>query len=853
MTVPDTGTPVATVPTIWGNVPQRNKNFTGRVDILSRLRQGAASRITAVLPEQDPNDPLPQAVQGLGGVGKTAIAIEYAYRHRFDYDLVWWIAADQLPSVRASLAALAGRLGLESATTVAGIDGAIAAVLDSLRRGDPFGRWLLIFDNADQPEEILDLIPRGPGDVLITSRNHRWQAVINTVPMDVFDRPESIEFLGKRVPKGLIDSEADRLADKLGDLPLALEQAGAMLAETGMPVDEYLRLLDEHVTGIMSEGKSPDYPYSMTAAWKLSVDALQRQLPQARELLRCCAFFGPEPIPRDVFRLGVQVTDTHVSDVISDPILLARAIRELGRFALVTLDGRSISVHRLVQALLRDELSEAERVGYRQEVHLILAAATPPNTTDQKFWPRYAELLPHVSSDSTELARSREPAVRQLALNMVRYLYQSGDYTSCLELTERFIAQWSKDSGPDSPDVLDAQRHLGNALRLLGRYPESFRLTEDTLARARAVLGEQDELTVALRNSFGADLRARGDFVEARQLDEETRVLLEGALDPDHPRTLRLIASIALDYGLNSGYSTAKDLYLDVYQSMLKPSVDAAPADVLGAWTGLAWALHLMGEHRAALDVSKEALDYGQDPARLGPEHIATLRIMNRYTIVSRRMPDQRMEALELVRNSYDLSTRLFGPNHPDTLAIGTNLANLLRTIGDIHEALELAEEAIARYPKAYAPDHPYIYGCMGNLALLRRVTGDAAGAMQLNQQAIAGLDRRLGRDHHYTLTVATNLASDLAMLDRRAEARALGEDTLPRVRAVLGFEHPSTLACASNLALDLASTGEQELAQRLAAETRQRYADTLGPTHPDTVVAVDGGRIDPDFDPPPI
>jgi tetratricopeptide (TPR) repeat protein len=358
---------------------------------------------------------------------------------------------------------------------------------------------------------------------------------------------------------------------------------------------------------------------------------------------------------------------------------------------------------------------------------------------------------------------------------------------------------------------------------------------------------------VALRHSYGADLRARGDFVEARQFDEETRILSEGALEEDHPRTLRLTASLALDHGLNSAYVTAKDLYLDVYQSMLRSSVDATPADVLGAWTGLAWALHLTGEHRAALDVSKEALDYGQDPARLGPEHIVTLRIMNRYTIVSRRMPDQRMEALELVRGSYDLSTRLFGPDHPDTLAIATNLANLLRTIGETREALELAEEAIARYPKAYAADHPYIYGCMGNLALLKRVTGDAAGARELNEQALVGLDRRLGRDHHYTLTVATNLASDLAALERRAEARALGEDTLPRLRRVLGPDHPSTLACASNLALDLEATGDREQGEQLGAEARRRYENTLGATHPDTVVAVAGGRIDPDFDPPPI
>src|SRR5215472_4706867 len=399
MTVPDARMARASVPTIWGGVPTRNKNFTGRSDILARLRDGASSRITAVLPEKDPKDPkdpLPQGVHGMGGVGKTAIAIEYAHRYGSDYDLVWWIPADQLPSVRGSLATLAARLNVEASAP--GIDGLIAAVLDALRRGEPYSRWLLVFDNADQPEEINDLIPRGPGDVLITSRNHRWGSVINTVPMDVFLRQESKEFLRKRVPQGLSDADADRLAQELGDLPLALEQAGAMLSETGMPVDVYLRLLKEQVTKIMAEGKSLDYPYSMTAAWKLSVDALKERL--ALELLRCCAFFGPEPIPRNVFRRGVRPTGTPVADVVSNPILMASAIRELARYALVTLDGSSVKVHRLIQALLRDELTEEQRDGYRHEAHLILAGAAPADPDNAQNWPRFKDLLPHVIADS---------------------------------------------------------------------------------------------------------------------------------------------------------------------------------------------------------------------------------------------------------------------------------------------------------------------------------------------------------------------------------------------------------------------------------------------------------------------
>ena len=853
MTVPNAGMQVISVPTVWGAVPQRNKNFTGRLDILARLRQGTSSRIMAVLPEQNPDDPLPQAVQGLGGVGKTAIAIEYAYRHRSDYDLVWWITADQLTSVRGALAALAVRLNLETAMT-SGVDGAVSAVLDALRRGEPYGRWLLIFDNADQPEDILDLIPRGPGDVLITSRNHRWQSVINTVPMDVFTRQESKDFLAKRVTKGLSGKDADRLAEQLGDLPLALEQAGAMLSETGMPVDDYLRLLNEHVTTIMSEGKSPDYPMSMTAAWTMSVQALESQLPQAQELLRCCAFFGPEPIPSDVFRRGARASQTPLGNLIKDPIQLSRAIRELGRFALVTIDGRSVSVHRLIQALLRDGLTPGEQESYRRDVQLIMAAAAPSEPDEVSSWPRYAELLPHVIYDSAEIAKSTDPAVRDLAVNMMRYLYQSGDYTTCLTLAERFIEQWTADSGADSVDVLRARRHLGNALRLLGRYTDSYSLTEEALAKARAALGNNHSLTLYLRNSFGADLRARGDFRAARVLDEETLTLLEGQFGPTHPRVLRLLSSLALDHGLNSEYGRAKELYQDVFPLMMDSvGQETTAVDVLGAWNGIAWSLRLLGDYQAARDVIQDVRDFAQD--RLGPEHLQTLRSNNGYTIVCRKFPGLREEALEISRSSFALSTRLFGENHPDTLAIAISLANMLRTSSrEYHaEALELAEATVSRYPRAYGPGHPYNHGCLANLALLKRITGDVAEARKLNSDALDGLENSLTRDHHYTLTVATNLASDLSELGHVDEAVALGKDTYARLTALLGADHQATLGCATNLALDMIAAGDEPGGQAMRADTIARYRATLGDANADTAVAVASGRLDPDFDPPPI
>jgi tetratricopeptide (TPR) repeat protein len=847
MTVSDSPTPLGAVPTIWGNVPQRNKTFTGRTDILERIRQNAAGKITAVLP----GDPLPQALQGLGGVGKTAVAIEYAHRCRSDYELVWWIPADQLPLVRASLAALAAQLGLAAAIAT-GIEGAAMAVLDALRRGDPYRRWLLIYDNADQPEELEPLIPQGPGDVLITSRNPRWESRSETVPMDVFTRTESIEFLAKRMPKRLSDADADRLAENLGDLPLALEQAAALQVETGMQVDEYLRLLDENITQIMSEGKAPDYPLSMTAAWKLSVSTLRRQQPQALELLRCCAFFAPDPIPRDVFRRGAQAASSRLRDIFADPILLARAIRELGRLALVKIDGPMISIHRLIQALLRDELSPDEQASYRYEVHSILAAGTPKSPTDSRLWSFYAQLVAHVGSPVTDMAQCNEPVHHAFALDIVRFLYLSGDLASCRLFAERFITQWAKESGEDEPTVLDARRHLGNALRELGDYSAAQQFNEETLSRTRRVLGEEDPLTLAVRNSVGADLRARGEFAAALKLDRETLDLHQEAFGPDSPQTLRVMNNLALDHGLNSDYVKARDLHRRVFVIQSDAArADVSPTEVLSSWTGLARAVRLCGNFSEARDVGEDARDYGRE--KLGPDHYLTLRAANDLSIALRRIPGAHDEALELAQAVYDQLTRILGKKHPDTMAAAISLTNIQRTTGQISEALDLAESTMVSYPSVYGPEHPYNYGCTGNFALLRRLGGDPAAARQLNEAALAGLDAKLGRDHFYSLTVAINLASDLAALGGTAEARSLSQDTLARARRVFGEQHPLTLSSAANLVADLRAESVDEEADRLLEETMRHYTATLGADHPEAMAAAAGERLNPDFDPPPI
>jgi hypothetical protein len=847
VTIPDTSPRSWPTARIWVGVPPRNKNFTGRTDILDQLKHRTTGSKPAVLLSKES---LPRALQGLGGVGKTAVAVEYAHRFAGDYDLVCWIRADQTPLVRSSLASLAEHLGLP-APSASGIDLTTRAVLDALRRGEPFSRWLLIFDNADQPEALLPFIPDGPGDVLITSRNQRWDPVVDTIPLDVFERAESVQFLLKRVPRRLAETDAAKLGESLGDLPLALEQAGAVLFESGMSVDVYVQLLEDRVADILAQGSALEYPTSMTAAWQVSVAQLRQQSPQALELLRCCAFLGPEPIPRDVFKLSPEESLTEVGALIADPIELSTAISVLGRFALVKMDGPYITVHRLIQALLRAELEPADQRRYRQDAHSILAVGAPGNPTDATTWPRYRDLVAHAGSEPADLANCQMPAHRAFALDVVRYLAESGDFTSCRTFAERFIEQWTKDSGPTDPFVLDAKRRLGNALRELGHATAAYRTIETTLRSAEEVLDPRDPLTLHLRNAFGADLRARGDFRAALALDEETRRLHDEVFGPKDAQTLRVMNNLAHDYALNSRYVEARELHKSIYVQLRDAKPNAAAPEVVNAWNGLARAVRLCGNFSQARDLGQEAMVYGLD--KLGPEHYMTLRAATDLSIAMRRIPVNFDEGLELATETLEHCRNRRGEQNPDTMASTISLYNIQRVVGQVTQALQLAEATAERYTGIYGAEHPYNYGVSGNLALLRRLAGELQTAHRLNEKALAGLDAVLTRDHFFSLTIAVNLASDLAALGDIQGACALGQDSLTRLTRLFGEDYFLTLSCAANLSLDLAADGAEEEARMLSVTTTSRCAQVLGSNDPLTESAASGTRINLDFDPPPI
>ncbi|MGR6919747.1 FxSxx-COOH system tetratricopeptide repeat protein [[Actinomadura] parvosata] len=825
-------------PEVWGRVPARNRIFTGREALLQQIQRSVRD-VAAVVP-------LPQALHGLGGVGKTQLATEYAWRHRMDYDLVWWITADQPVLVPAALAALAPRLGVPQAETV-GIEESAEAVREALQRGEPYSRWLLVFDNADQPESIRDYIPAN-GHVLITSRNTRWETAAVPITVDTFERAESVEYLMKRL-RGIGREEADQIAEALGDLPLALEQAGALLALTAMSIPEYLQQLEQNTRELLASSKSTDYPLSMTAAWRLSVGQLQARCPEAIDILRCCAFFGPEPIPRDLFRKGRGVAPDKLSEVLTRPIVVTKAIGELNRFALAKVDSenRTIQVHRLIQALLRDDLTDDEQAAVRHDVHLLLANGAPTDPEKSETWRHWGDLVAHLRP--SQVAECQDSKVRNFAINIVRFLYRRGHYQTAREVAEELLRTWTETSGPTHIDVLQMRRHLGNVLWQVGEFEKSYELNHDTLTMAQETLGPEAEETLLVINNYGANLRARGEFAEAKKLDTTSRELHEKVFGPTSAVTLRAINNLALDHALVSDYEGARALHEEAYIEYGSGAGEATVWGELNTRIGLSRVVRLCGDFSDAYDAGVEAYDYGR--SELGAQHPLTLKAAKDLSIAMRLMGDVE-EALKLAESTHTILKSLFGVRHPDTMAAAVNLANAFRQAGELSRAFALTTKTVPRYTEVYGREHPYTLGCRGNLALLYRLLGRPDEARATNEEVREALAGRLGADHDYALSCSFNLAGDLAALDEPEAARDLDRATLDAARHRFRSEHFMIFAGNLNLTLDLRAAGEIDEADRLLAQLREVLEENpSGNDH--RVALLNSGRVDLDFDPPPL
>ncbi|MGW0598666.1 FxSxx-COOH system tetratricopeptide repeat protein [Streptomyces sp. NPDC002776] len=827
-------------PAVWGNVPPRNPNFTGRTELLDALhRRLRKEQATAVLPN---------ALHGMGGVGKTLLAVEYLYRHLGDYDLVWWISAERTAQIALSLVELAPRLGLEAGSDATW---SVTAVLEALRRGEPYDNWLLVFDNADSPEAVRPYFPSGgPGNILVTSRNPQWASVAKPLEVDVFRREESMELLRRRGPV-ITDDEADRLAEALGDLPLAVEQAAAWRAETGMPTDEYLRLLDEKQVDLLSLAAPVDYQLPVIAAWNVSLDQLETKNPAAMQLLQLCAFCAPESIPRNLFagRRGAAITP-ELDTVLRDPIRLAQAIREIGRFSLARFDLRTncLQMHRLVQAALVSRMTEAERQRMRHGTHLLLAANDPVDPHNASHWPRYGELYPHlIVSDAVN---STDSWVRGLIVNEVRYLTRWGNFEAALQLAESAYTTWARDTGEADPQTLAAGRWLGVVLFRMGRYSQASTVNDQVLNACRSAVGEDHEDTLDALGNVAVDQRIKGDFAAALELSESVHQRYVRLLGAEDPETLRAAHNLGVSLRLVGDFARARELDEHTLHSKQQQYGQDHVVSLV-TWVSLILDMRELGDYHTALSYQCEVTE--RVLRLLGPDKPFTLA-NHRHLAVALRKAGHHAEARATAeRVQADLVNR-YGENNPETMAATLELTIDLRHAGELITARNLGTRIHRQYADLYGPAHPHTLSAEIDLAVTHRLLGDEEASRTIDERVLGVLGRDLGERHPSALVCATNLASDLYALGDYEAARELDEQTLALSTDVLGADHPSTLACAANLPMDLSALGRHEEAERLHSATAERLNRALGADHPAVRQAVDWDhRADCDIDPLPL
>jgi Tetratricopeptide repeat len=599
---------------------------------------------------------------GLGGVGKTSAAVEYAYRRSAEFGVVCQFIADDRAAVEKRFGELAVELGVRDLRDAGDPVGLVHEML--ARRGD----WLLIFDNAPDPAAVRGLLPAaGNGRVLVTSQNSDWPGgQVLEVPM--LERATAAAFLLTRADApSTQQAAAEELADKLGRLPLALEQAGAYMRSSGLSIPKYLSLFRQRSEDLLGRrGQNPDgYENLVTTTWDLAFTHMDQAVPAAAGLLRFAAYCAPEDIPlnqlmqprRALAGMFPAQVASQLMPLLEDELVRADAVQALRRYSLISRPDRGlISVHRLVQEITRTRLPAELAAGWQRAAEAVIDAALPDTPDNPADWDAFAALLPHARA-------ALDPASDGMS-KIAIYLHASGNFSAALTVQRQILDARIKDPGAQHPATLTARARCatftgeaGDAAAARDQYTELLPVMTDVLGAedpdtlaARASLaywtggagnaaaardqytellpvithvqGEEHPDTLAVRSNLARFIGDLGDAVKARNQYADLLRVQERDLGTEHPLTLTTRASLAYWTGEARDPVTAREQYADVVTVRRRVLGEKHPRTLTARaaqarWTGKA------GDAAAARDQYQELL---QDRERwLGKEHPDTL------------------------------------------------------------------------------------------------------------------------------------------------------------------------------------------------------------------------------------
>jgi tetratricopeptide (TPR) repeat protein len=697
-------------------VPPRIASFTGRVDELDRLDAILMRDKPAAVTQASVGR---AAVQGMGGVGKTSLAVEYAHRFRSLYAGVCWCPAETRTGLLSALADLAVTLG---AATVEEADIEKSARAALRRLAEQRATWLLVYDNVPAPDAIADILPPAGARVLITSRFSDWSESADEVALDVLPLEQAVALLESRAGRSDADG-ANALAETLGRLPLALDHAAAYCRRTQMRFADYAA----KASGLISAApRGVGYPRSVAATFDLAITEALARCPAAEHLMVYLVQCAPERIPMVL-----------VEGAVEDEAQRLEALATLAEVSLVKRDPFSdgtpaVTVHRLVQAVARARANTNSAQDAVKRLIARLVAQYPKDGDNPQSWPLCAQLTPHLMAQKSAAAE-RMPTLLSWPVLLSRagsYFWGRGLFKQAASFYRDALVIRENTLNPEHPDTAANLNDLGFLLQIQGDPTGARPLLERALAIREKVLGPEDPDTAESLSNLGLLLQAENNLTGATPLLERALAIREKVLGPKHPDTARSLHNLA---------------------RLLR-----AQGDLAGARPLL----------ERALAIREKVL---------GPKHPDTARSVNNFGQLLQAQGDL-TGARRLLERALAIREEVLGAEHNDMAGSLFSLAELLQAEGDFAGARLRFERALAINEKTLRPEHPGTNKTRSNLARLLLICGQPTEALTLAQTAMAAHDKVLGPNHPWTRDSARVTADALDALGRTEEAKALRE-----------------------------------------------------------------------------
>jgi tetratricopeptide (TPR) repeat protein/transcriptional regulator with XRE-family HTH domain len=769
-------------PALWTVPYRRNPYFTGRDELLHRLSQHlSAERVGELTTTRRAALTQPQAIKGLGGIGKTQIAVEYAYRAREQgqYTHTFWINAASREALMTSFTQLADVLpafAAKNETDQQKLVEAIKRWLDHCQE-----RWLLIFDNADDLSLVQEYVPHaGNGSILLTTRANAVGSLAVSVEVETMGFVEGTHLLLRRAQREASASdeevnEAGNIVVALDHFPLALEQAGAYIEETECSFGNYLQLYQHHRSVLLARrgAQTTNYPNSVATTWSLSFQQVQQVNPAASELLRLCAFLAPDHIPEELLTDGAQQWPPILQQAVTDPFVFDQMLEALLAFSLVKrlVGDRMLSIHRLVQAVQLDRMDSEEQHQWAERAISAVNTIFPRDPKNEiATWPQCLRYL--------EQAQACDRLIQDLQITLIEgaellsrtgiYLYEHGSYAIAEPLYQRALHIWEQSLGPEHPQVASPLYNLANLYRKQGKYNEAESLYLQALRIWEQSPEPEHPQAASPLNGLAELYREQGKYDEAEALHQQALRIRERSLGPEHPQLAAQINNLALLYSEQGKYTEAEPLYLRALR-IREMNLEPEHPQLAYPLNNLADLYKEQGKYTEAEPLFQRALRIWEQS--LGPEHPHVAYPLTGLAETYREQ-GKYIDAEPLFQQALRIRERSLGPEHPKVGYPLNGLAILYRKQGKYTEAEPLFQRALYILEHTLEPYHPDTADTLHGFAALREAQGNIEQATSLYSRALTIREQVYGREHPKTVDTREHLN---ALLQARGETEDVG------------------------------------------------------------------------------